>query len=206
MKFCHWLELLRFFPTQFCDYVGQLLGTHWLLALSPHTQEEKSMGTMGNPGEHLLTAPPSTMLHPMASSKGCSPQLPFLWSTSTTVPRGLQAQREPQAWSTSSLTPLLCGCSLHFPSLSFSLTHCRASILLHLKLAFAEASSWAQPSPVLGPSSFTTWPHCPPILYVFVLLTNAGTNIRGPKTFSQAVFQGTILGRGDTPHYNLTLI
>lgn len=95
--------------------------------------------------------------------------------------------------------------ALPFPSLSFSLAHCRASILFHLKLAFAEASSWAQPSPVLGPSSFTTWPHCPPILYVFVLLTNAGTNIRGPKTFSQAVFQGTILGRGDTPHYNLTL-
>lgn len=170
MKFCHWLELLRFFPTQFCDYVGQLLGTHWLLALSPHTQEEKSMGTMGNPGEHLLTAPPSTMLHPMASSKGCSPQLPFLWSTSTTVPRGLQAQREPQAWSTSSLTPLLCGCSLHFPSLPFpfpSLTAERAFCFISNLPLLRQAAGPSQAlclGPLLSPHGHTAPPS---FMYLF---------------------------------------
>lgn len=29
MKFCHLLELLRFFPTQFCDYIGPLPASCW---------------------------------------------------------------------------------------------------------------------------------------------------------------------------------
>lgn len=152
---------------------GQLLGSQWLHTLSPHPQGSKGRkaghGGCGQP----RTAPlDCSFLHSVAPQGLYGPQPSQCSSTPHSCHsfeahplmclRVCRGQGSPRPGPP---PPLPC-CYMAVPhTFSFYLTHCRASILLHLILAHF---CWAQPSPVFGPPPFIRWPRCPPpLLYLF---------------------------------------
>lgn len=182
--------------------LGQLLGSHWLLTLSPHPQGSKGRkaghGGHGQPQEStswLLL--PSQCCNQGISHRRALQHSPQLHSFEAHPLLHLGVCRG-QGSSRPGASPPWPHCYMAVPhTFSFHLTHCRASILLHLILAFAEAPPaflLIPAKPCVWALSFHHMATLPPTPHAFVLLANAGTNIRGPKTFSQAECQGTIKG------------